>query len=156
MWQSEMEPWVRFHSLPGSKRYATSDAERKSILSRARILAQRILGRGPAWVADLHLESSEFEWTPYVLRPAMRFVDEDGMAFAIRAGLVEWEGEPFDALVVAISDDIGPRTLWMSPKDGAVFAPYDGGFDLFPGSEEAAAALRGEFPQWLSRHPSGR
>jgi hypothetical protein len=36
--------WIRFHSLPESKRYADNDAEMAIILDRADILAKEILG----------------------------------------------------------------------------------------------------------------
>lgn len=148
-----MEHWVRFHSLPESKRYATSDAERELILSRARILANRILGKGAlAWIVDVH--PSESVQSAYELPPATRFVDDE-IGYAVRAGLMEWEGKPFDSTVISVADDVGPRTLWMSPKDGAVFAPYDGGFDLFPASAEETTSLKSDFSQWLSARGDG-
>ena len=38
--------WVRFHSLPESKRYPESDTEMEIVLERANILADRVLGIG--------------------------------------------------------------------------------------------------------------
>lgn len=152
---SEAERWVRFHSLPESKRYAESDSERELILSRARALAGRILGNGlPAWVVETRPESVPPMPPAYELHFVTRFVDEN-IDFAVRAGLVAWDGAPFDSTVISIADDVGPRTLWMSPKDGAVFAPYDGGFDLFPATAEDVISLKSDFPHWLSRRDDG-
>jgi hypothetical protein len=43
----------------------------------------------------------------------------------------------------------------MSRKTGKIFAPYDGGFDLFPSPGEEVAQLKSRFSEWLSSHPEG-
>ncbi len=46
-------PWVRFHALPGSKRYADDQAQRDVILSRAYALDDRLLGVDQCcWVVE--------------------------------------------------------------------------------------------------------
>ncbi|MEM7570586.1 MAG: hypothetical protein AAF337_12405, partial [Pseudomonadota bacterium] len=43
--------WVRFHSLPGGKRYPENDKERSIVLERANLLARAVLGdAGPFYV----------------------------------------------------------------------------------------------------------
>src|SRR5262245_13142107 len=44
-------PWVRFHALPGSKRYAENEDERQTIIFRANVLGDRLLRAGtPCWL----------------------------------------------------------------------------------------------------------
>ena len=62
--------------------------------------------------------------------------------------------QTFDARLLEIADDT-ERSLWMNRATGAIFAPYDGGFDLFPCSHADAAALRTEHADWLSDYPGG-
>ncbi len=45
--------------------------------------------------------------------------------------------------------------MWISSSTGAVFAPYDGGFDLFLPDAGMALELRRRHPDWLSDHPLG-
>ncbi|WP_446689018.1 DUF3885 domain-containing protein [Rhizobium laguerreae] len=45
---------------------------------------------------------------------------------------VRWQEGSFDDLLTARADDETGPTLLMNSGNGAIFAPYDGGFDLFP------------------------
>jgi hypothetical protein len=45
--------------------------------------------------------------------------------------------------------------MWVSATTGAVFAPYDGGTDLFLPTADDVASLKREFSDWLSDHPGG-
>jgi hypothetical protein len=113
------------------------------------------LGEGTlAWIVEAHPDSSESVQSAYELHFVTRFVDDE-IDYVVRADLMEWEGKPFDSTVALIADDVGPPTLWMSPRTGAVFAPYDGGFDLFPASAEEAISLKSDFSQWLSPRVDG-
>jgi hypothetical protein len=53
-----------------------------------------------------------------------------------------------------IADGLDGYVLMVSAKTGAVFAPYDGGVDLFLGGLDVAA-LRARYRDWLSPEPSG-
>jgi len=43
----------------------------------------------------------------------------------------------------------------MNQNSNAIFAPYDGGFDLFPPSQLDVEHMRELHPEWLSSYPDG-
>jgi hypothetical protein len=49
---------------------------------------------------------------------------------------------------------LGPFLI-VSEATGRVYAPYDGGADLFVETEAERDALRTKYSGWLSTHPSG-
>lgn len=50
-------PWVRFHALPDSKRYAENEAEQREILRRANVLGAEILGADTlCWLVQCRVE----------------------------------------------------------------------------------------------------
>lgn len=68
---------------------------------------------------------------------------------------VRWQGGVFDKVLKDVADDATGPTLWCDREYGRVFAPYDGGFDLFPISMAEVAELKARHKDWLSKEPSG-
>ncbi len=86
----------------------------------------------------------------------MTFDDGDEeMAWAAHVDSVQWHAGTFDPLLLSIADDEADRTMWMNRSNGALFSPYDGGFDLFPDTEAAVRRLKKSYGGWLSPHPDG-
>jgi len=147
-------PWVRFHALPGSKRYASNQAERKIILSRAYALGDTLLGVNQCcWAVEA--ETDDPSAPSEIALSGTETDDPDDPTWYFYARRERWQAGMYDAKLLAIADDKPRRAIWMRCDDGAVFAPYDGGFDLFPTSWEAASQFKAEWPDWLSPHPSG-
>jgi hypothetical protein len=154
------EPWVRFHALPHSKRYAKTPAEQQEILRRANILASEILvSDAGCWLVQCHIESPP---TPLWKKRAehaeayLRYQDpNEDYHWLATVKLMGWQESAFDDLLTAIADDESGPTLWMSRGNGAIFAPYDGGFDVFPASHDEKNRLQAAYADWLSSHPSG-
>lgn len=163
--------WIRFHSMPGSKRYAESDEERRVILQRQNALAAEALGAGPCWLVQAHWEMPEgvvdlaeanepFAATrDWGLKPAFEMTEPDGEGGAdlwrVHAGRTQWVEARFDDLLTAIAEERAGPTLWMAEETGAVFAPYDGGVDLFLAEAAQVEALRARHAGWLSAHTEG-
>jgi hypothetical protein len=162
-------PWVRFHSLPESKRYADSEAEFEVLLGRSNALGDQVFCGGSAcWLVvnkygpqDTHLQAYAELIREYALLPAFQVRwkfpgddDEDAFDYHFHAGLLEWSAGAFDPLLKKIAND-EVDAVWMSAETGAVFAPYDGGIDLFPPTYDEAARLKAQFSEWLSDHPEG-
>lgn len=146
-------PWLRFHALPGSKRYPEDQAERRVVLGRAYELGDRVLGIGSAcWHVEAVFDDLDAGDSGVVEFRGME--DGEETAHSFRVSLVTWSTGAFDAELVSIADD-ERSALWFRRSDGAVFAPYDGGFDLFPGAFEQVDELKRARPEWLSSHPSG-
>jgi hypothetical protein len=161
--------WVRFHSLPSSKRYADTDDERRTILQRHKLLAAEVLKSDPCWLVQTHWITpagmtdladvhDPFAATrQFDLQPAFEFADddEDAVCWRVHAGRTRWTDGAFDELLTSIAEERAGPTLWISETTGSVFAPYDGGVDLFLAKPEQVEALKATHGDWLSDHPAG-
>ena len=162
--------WQRFHSLPESQRYATTDDEMAIILHRHNRLACEVLGEGiPCWLIGYSYafdktETTDADWRrehrdrPYLhaMTKAHHVADPDDpeQAFDIFAGPVVWRDGAFnDALRAIAEDEI--RVMWMSEKTGAILAPYDGGVDLILPDLDTLRALVVAHSDWLSSTKDG-
>lgn len=160
--------WVRFHSLPGSKRYPESKKERAIVVERANALAQALLGpEGPYYLLanvyepDPHLPFAVApDWTYHGAKLTEAFraaedADEDASTIVVFTGEVAALGKNFEAAVLGIAEERSARAVWVSPRVPAVLSPYDGGFDVITATPQALAPLRKTFKAWLSKHPEG-
>jgi len=162
--------WLRLHSLPESKRYPETNAEQQTLLARHNELADDILGRrGHCWLAQTCWESPDGQkdaapgdrfWPcrDHALSFSYRFVVDEGdhvtHAWKVYAAPARWDHAKFDKLLLAISNwEVAP-TLWLAGS-GAVFAPYDGGIDLFLPTLSQVEMLTTKYSDWLSPHPQG-
>ncbi len=162
--------WVRFHALPESKRYAETEAERAVVLARMNTLAMAVLGNASCWIVQATYRDPEAEtdkvehlWPPAVtlhLPVAFQFEGSDDEAcgeglWIVHALECRWATGRFDQTLEAIADDTAAKTLWMSRSTGAVFAPYDGGADLFLPTAAEVDRLKVSHSDWLSTYPPG-
>jgi hypothetical protein len=147
-----IEHWLRFHALPESKRYPETDAEREMILERANILGRAVLGEnGPCWLVQAG-DWQKAAMATWDCNGAYHYDEFDWPVFAQRT---TFRTGAFNALLLEIAEEVALRTLWMSESNGNVFAPYDGGFDLFLKSAEEVRFLKARLAAWLSDHPDG-
>ncbi len=163
--------WLRFHSLPESKRYAATEGEMSIILDRQNALARDALGEAtPCWmISHLYVwdgvENGDEAWRdahfdafrqwgsmPKVLQAPDP--DESELAYDIHATEVVWSAGGFNSLLRDIASD-ALRMMWMSKRTGAIFAPYDGGVDLVLPTLEEVRALAAAHSDWLSSYPGG-
>ncbi len=120
--------WARVHSLPGSKRYPDDAAEWAEVLRRMNEVAAFVLGEGTAIA---------------IVRPD--WDDDAGVALAT------WRAGVFDAVLRRVAEDES-RAVFVALDSGAVFAPYDGGADVFVSDPERFCA---RFRRWLSPRRDG-
>ena len=153
--QNASLPWVRFHSLPGSKRYAETEEETALILSRGNQLASEFLGEGQTcWIVTARPNGhgvSGDEVGSWIEDEA----DEDSLVWRYFAEIGVWSSGIFDEQLKDLADDALEYVIWFRPSDGRVFAPYDGGFDLFSPHATDIAEVRDRHTEWLSAHPDG-
>lgn len=144
--------WVRFHALPQSKRYAENATERAIILSRANMLGTALLGVGtPCWIVEARADEAEGHG---------EFIgsyeeEEDAPVWRYYVREQDWISGAFDTEIAAIADDGPAYVLWISRETGGIFAPYDGGFDLFPSSEGDVEHLQTTYREWRSDREDG-
>jgi hypothetical protein len=163
--------WVRFHSLPNSKRYSADEAEYAELLARHnRILGdlaqtgQRVVLlttgysessapiRSYAELTDL--DPGAAPWRTV----AMHRADEgftDPSYWHVFASGHEWQPGTFNRLVRLVADDVVANVMIVAPDCRWLLHPYDGGMDVFAESIAARDRLKVRHSPWLSARPDG-
>jgi hypothetical protein len=155
--------WLRAHTLPGSKRYADTEMEAAEVFRRVSAVGDAVLGLD----ARCHLIQMEAEGEiqagvyravrqEFGLTPAWRFDDsqDGGPLWSISTAEVQWSGKKFAPLLRKIAADEIAGLIWLG-EDGSVFAPYDGGVDIFMRPAGRAGEMKGRFANWLSPRSDG-
>jgi hypothetical protein len=165
--------WVRFHYLPESKRYAENDAETAESMRRLADVGAAVFSVDEeCWI--VRCESLHAGGSAQRIRNAAEYVAlhgsqpfssagtyddfENDERWKIHASLSNWSFERDAPLLGAIADDLADgkqTTLWFSTSSGRVYAPYDGGLDIFAPSANWIASLKAKFQMWLSPEPNG-
>jgi hypothetical protein len=163
--------WVRFHSLPGSKRYPENEAEYAEALTRHNaILGELTRSCSKVVLVTTGYSASEepSRYYPAVIAfdpgavpwrtVAMHRLDEDfadPSYWHLFASAWEWRPGVFDPIFRLIADDIVANVLIVAPDCRWVLHPYDGGMDVIAGSAEARQLLRAKHVAWLSPRADG-
>ncbi|MEO1324147.1 MAG: DUF3885 domain-containing protein [Pseudomonadota bacterium] len=163
LWWNHRNSGFRIHSLPKAKRYADSEDEMRIILERSNTMASHVLGDGQdVWlISSIPSEfRAEFEMdndTP-IARHALSYwcewkrpedepeYQDDWTSFARK---LSWSAGKFNPLLKSIADDEDEGILWFSPTFNTVFAPYDGGVDVWVKSEEQLESLYHTYKDWI-------
>jgi hypothetical protein len=147
--EAHPERWLRIHSLPESRRYPETDADWAELLRRHDAVATDVLGDGArcALVPVVDVVPAERMRDPVIeaWEPEPAFLH--GAEVVWRAGA--WD----EALRAAAMDEA--RFLMVELEHGRVYAPYDGGADLFLPTSRERDEHRARHAGWLSRLPSG-
>jgi hypothetical protein len=80
--------------------------------------------------------------------------DEDISTSRFIAFEVSWESETWDDLITEVANDRAGSILFFS-RAGNIYAPYDGGADLFCPDSATYIAHRRAFWSWMSTRPDG-
>ena len=147
--------WTRFHSLPESKRYPDSETEYAELLLRHSQVADVLFTESESVFLFRSSLNEQLEGTemgsiqsPGSSVPAFFPHDEDEHVL-VRAEVTEWKPTFFDNLVRNVADEIERHIAFVSPKTRNIYAPYDGGLDVFSFST-SLAALKIRFGAWRS------
>ncbi|GAA0248332.1 hypothetical protein GCM10009539_37030 [Cryptosporangium japonicum] len=161
--------WVRFHALPGSKRYPESEAEYAVVLARhnailSSLIATRtvlVVAAGYSATASPHA-SLRPEGVDHLLLEAVHW---SSVLIDAEPGSESWMhlyvSEILDAphalspLLRLVADHEIANVLIADPSLNWLYHPYDGGMDVLLPSTAKRDALRGQHRSWLSSHPSG-
>jgi hypothetical protein len=165
------ERWVRFHSLPGSKRYPADAAEYAEVLARHNAILGELTHPG----AQVVLVTTGYSGSPMPSRyypqviafdpaatpwrtVAMRRVEEgfeEPSYWHLFASAWEWQPGAFDPLVRLVADNAVANVLVVASDCRWVLHPYDGGMDVIAESPEARRLRRAKYPAWLSARADG-
>jgi len=161
--------WVRFHTLPDSKRYTDAEAEYEIILHRhnevlTELAIQPALivvtsgysehprpqdpGRSPETIAA---QPGASYWTSVCLD------DEPGFESWIHlyASQRVWSVGCLNPLLRLVADNVIANVLLADLSLRWLYHPYDGGMDVILPSSTERDALRDRHRDWLSTQPSG-
>lgn len=160
--------WVRFHSLPDSKRYADTEPEYAILLGRLHTILDEL--SAPAELLVITCEWSD-DPSPLRRQPDLeaaapgdhwRTVLEDETEEAefrtythLYVGTLANQPAALDPLLRMVSD-FQTAGVVLAPADFRwLVHPYDGGVDVIAASLGERDALRARHTDWLSRHPGG-
>jgi hypothetical protein len=161
------EQWLRIYSLPLARRYPADSADWEELLRRHSTAAEVVLGRN----AECALIAAFFGEEPvdqeYVNQFGLEvlglvtndFPEDDSDPADHRIDLywavTTWDESRFAEAIRARADDRGPSFLLAAFETGNVYAPYDGGADLFTATRDARTRVRNELRAWLSPRRDG-
>jgi hypothetical protein len=158
--------WVRFHSLPGSKRHVESQDERREVVRRHRILLTELASAEV--VPDLYVVTSSFTGAGVIDPPFDRLASVYPRARAWRTiadpdepGLVRhiWLTRPsadeIDACLLAVAEGGLVDVVMFDDEMAWLYAPYCGGADVIAATAADRDAIRERHHGWLSSHPAG-
>jgi hypothetical protein len=165
--------WVRFHSLPGSKRYPDTDEQLDEIRRRHDLIAGALLGEGepivivrraysrtaspvPPEDCDGQWSSEGFVWFESMSSSEIEGESSDEPPSYTHFWLSHSTFRPgaFAVPWALVANDV-IRVLLVNVERRCVFAPYDGGVDVIAADSFVRDALRRDFDSWLSTHPLG-
>jgi hypothetical protein len=157
--------WVRFHSLPSSKRYSENEAELATVLERH----NRVLGELARPGQTVNLLTTGWSDTSEPVRPEPELSELDPLALPWRTIAMHqgpdnfpepsywhvyesshrWLPGTFDAIVRLIAIDALANVMIVAPDCRWLLHPYDGGMDVIAESSAARDRLKDRFPDWL-------
>ena len=155
--------WVRFHSLPQSKRYAETEGEYAIILDRHHQVLTELGSDENLYLIAGYFEDARGGISPDPRHPGaipwLTIEPDDRSYFEIPLRLyvaaIPHDRRTLDPLLRGVADDeigyaiIAPLDLrWL-------YHPYDGGADCIAPTADERDVLKSRHADWLSAHPAG-
>ncbi|MGW5362551.1 DUF3885 domain-containing protein [Actinopolymorpha pittospori] len=164
----EDDHWVRFHSLPGSKRYAETEEEYATVLHRHNTVLDELRAGSPELLV-LTLEHAGTP-SPRARTPILTSLLPDAECWAALSwpyaephllfahayvSHVAWQPGRLDDLLRRVADGEVDGVIITTPDLAFLYAPYDGGADIVTATPARRDDLRDRYQRWLSKHPAG-
>ncbi|MFG2819215.1 hypothetical protein ACGFX4_07270 [Kitasatospora sp. NPDC048365] len=154
--------WVRFHSLPESKRYAQDESEYAVVLDRYNTVLDELFAGTDVYVIT-PVWTREPDVPPH--RPNAGYwksllVEDDPESdfrtyYHLFVTRRPWQRGCIDDLLRSIADDEVTDVLITDIQLQRIHLPYDGGADVFLNTPEERDRMRHRHAGWLSSHPGG-
>lgn len=167
------ERWVRFHSLPGLKRYAGNEDEYAEIMRRHLTVLAGLLSQGNA-AAERELMVVTISWsddpgpvprTAELSRAMPAAAYWTSVLTGINAPDDTWwhlwvsatrlHSRELSRLLRLVADDGTAGVIITTAGMNWLYAPYDGGADIIAATAEHRNQLYHAHKDWLSDHPAG-
>jgi hypothetical protein len=161
--------WIRFHTLPGSKRYPEVEAEYSIVLARHNtVLGELVTGPEVLVVTAGYSDAPEPSAScrspeTLVVHPNASYWssvcidDEPGFEswMHLYVSRTPWAVGRLDPLLRQVADDVIANVLVADTGLRWLYHPYDGGMDVMLSSTAERDVLRERHRNWLSTHPGG-
>lgn len=156
--------WVRFHSLPRSKRYPDSLSDYQTLLERHNTVLTELRAK------DVYVFTVAY-------KPNDLFSGKEPIHTGLHPRAVHWrrvadESEPeyyhdvyvsrhryvsgnLDTLLRAVADDRASGVFFAGQHLEWLYHPYDGGADIILPTTTERNTLKANHRDWLSKHPHG-
>lgn len=166
--------WVRFHSLPGSKRYADSDDEYAELMRRHLTVLGELLSRdGAGQEGDLLALTASWSGGP---APAPReaelsralpeaahwtsILTDDSLPGEetwthLWVSVTRLHSRGLSRLLRLVADYGTAGVIITTAELSWLYHPYDGGADVIATTAGHRDQLRSAHSDWLSAHPAG-
>lgn len=161
--------WVRFHSLPGSKRYPEFEDEYAIVLDRYNTVLDELFAGEDVFVVTMDWSITR---TGPAFIPTRQALHPEGVPWWTEAheddpdpefhhykhfyaDLRPWERGCVDALLRVVADDRLAGVFLTDTRLQRIHHPYDGGADVILTTAEERDRRRDRHPEWLSSRPSG-
>ncbi|MEU8640738.1 hypothetical protein AB0C91_02330 [Streptomyces sp. NPDC048674] len=161
--------WVRFHSLPRSKRYPETEDEYGIVLHRYNTVLDELFHG-----TEVHVLTVAWSWEPHgvhlpeerhavhsesSLWSSLAFEDDPDPEFHTYTHFYvdrrPWRYGTVDAILRAVADDTLHGVIITDTEMRRLHHPYDGGADLILPTPEERDLLRNRHSAWLSESPEG-
>ncbi|OUS24530.1 hypothetical protein A9Q99_24345 [Gammaproteobacteria bacterium 45_16_T64] len=160
------ERWVRFHALPDSKRYPSTENEYQEIFSRHNSVLNELNRSADDLLVILpeYKESkipgkleSELEkvFPVYEYWRTLDQFEECGVYWHLHVARVSSGSGKLNKLFRLVANDEVANILIVVLAGNSVYHPYDGGADIILPSIKIRDELKLKIVQWLSKHPEG-
>lgn len=152
--------WVRIHSLTDSKRYPATPHDWSEMRSRHRHATSLLLRDGEqGFLISPRACASHEVFAGFGLRPTLHCPeylsdDHEPPDGPFHAAPFCWDFDSFIPILDAVAAD-ATRALFASADASRIYAPYDGGADLFTRDPGQQAALRVTLKAFLSPRRDG-
>jgi hypothetical protein len=161
--------WVRFHSLPESKRYPEDEEEMLTVLARHNAILGELLGQesrvillttGYSDSAEPSPRSPELltidpTAMPWRVVPEQSEPNQDEGYWYVAASEWTWQPGTFDPLVRLVAEYRIANVMMVHPACRWMLHPYDGGMDVILESNAARQRLKLAHREWLSGRADG-
>ena len=152
--------------MPESKRYPETVEEFETVRSRGIAVANRLLSSSSldlfvsvygedtmktAIPDSKVLESFHFDQVGSVNVSE----DEDPYFLVTFKTEISNSSDYFGEIIESVAKEELTNAVIFDSTSGNVFAPYDGGIDIFVADQTEKNAIRAEFDEWLSKGPDG-
>ena len=158
--------WVRFHSLPESKRYPDTKAETAEILKRHNTLMGDLFAPGTdVYLLTTHYTEHETPGTSY---DALTVIDTGAQHWTTILGededdinahiyVSEWTWAPgvFDPVLRLVINDQVSNIMIADAESASLLHPYDGGMDVIVKSSDDRNRLKARYIDWLPQNSQG-